>query len=283
MRHEDKTVEGQGGVRCFTQSWLPDGDAVGAVVLCHGYAEHSGRYEHVAATLVGAGWAVFALDHRGHGRSSGNRAVIDNLDAALADLDALVDRATAIPVGARPVLLGHSMGGAIAAAYAVRHQDKLSALVCSAPALGMRATLPAVQRVAMHALAALAPNTGTVALDATGVSRDPLVVTAYEADPLNYHGKVPARTAREMLRASDLVAARAQEVTLPVLIMVGSADRLVPVQGSRDLAASLGARDVTLTVYDGLYHEVFNEPEGDEVLRDLVAWLDIHRPQPTGA
>lgn len=283
MRHDETTTEGQGGVRIFTQSWQPAGEAAGAVVLCHGYAEHSGRYEHVAAALVDAGWAVFALDHRGHGRSGGRRALIDHLDAALADLDALVDRATGIPAGARPVLLGHSMGGALAAAYAVGHQTKLAALVVSAPALGMRATLPGAQRLAMEAVAALAPNLGTVTLDAAGISRDPLVVSAYEADPLNYHGKVPARTAREMLRASDLVAARSKELTLPILIMIGSADRLVPIQGSRDLAAAVGASDVTLQVYDGLYHEAFNEPEGDEVLADLVAWLDAHRPQPTGA
>jgi alpha-beta hydrolase superfamily lysophospholipase len=175
------------------------------------------------------------------------------------------------------------MGGGIAAAYAIEHQDKLSALVLSAPALGMRSTVPGPQRLAMRALAAVAPAVGTVALDASGVSRDPLVVSAYAADPLNYHGKVPAGTAREMLRASEMVAARGKEISLPVLIMIGSADRLVPIQGSRDLVGALSGPDVTLKVYQGLYHEIFNEPESDEVLGELVVWLDAHRPIQTGA
>jgi alpha-beta hydrolase superfamily lysophospholipase len=135
----------------------------------------------------------------------------------------------------------------------------------------------------MQALAAVAPALGTVSLDVAGISRDPLVVTDYEADPLNYHGKVPARTGREVLRASERVAARGGELTLPVLIMIGSADRLVPLQGSRDLKGALRGADATLTVYPGLYHEIFNEPERDEVLGDLVTWLDAHRPIPTGA
>jgi acylglycerol lipase len=280
MRHEESTLVGRGGVRLFAQTWRPDGDPTGAVVLSHGYAEHSGRYTHVAATLADAGWATFGFDHRGHGRSGGRRADTEHLDALVADLDLVVDRATGVPAGARPVLLGHSMGGGLAAAYAIVHPAKLSGLALSAPALGMRATFPAAQRSAMLALAAVAPWLGTVKLDAEAVSRDPLVVTDYQADPLNFHGKVPARTAREMLRTSDLVAARGSELTLPVLIMSGTADRLVPRQGARDLAHALPGPDVTVREYQGLYHEIFNEPEQDEVLADLVIWLDAHAPVP---
>jgi acylglycerol lipase len=281
LRQEETEVVGQGGVSIFTRTWRPEGQPVGSVVLSHGYAEHSGRYKNVATALVDAGWAVFALDHRGHGRSGGGRAVTDRLDWVLADLDMVVDRATESAAGARPILIGHSMGGGIAAAYAITHQPKLSALVLSAPALGMRASLPAPQRLAMQALGAVAPSLGTVKLESGAVSRDPLVVTDYEADPLNYHGKVPARTAREMLRTSDLVAARGAELTLPVLIMVGSADRIVPLEGARALKASLGGSDTTLTVYDGLYHEIFNEPEKRQVLDDLTSWLNRHRPVAT--
>src|SRR5579875_581629 len=279
MRHQETTLIGQRGVRLFCQRWDPEAAPIGAVVLAHGYAEHSDRYHHVASALVEAGWVVLALDHRGHGRSQGRRAVTDRLAWLLGDLDLVVDRATGIPPGARPVLLGHSMGGGLAAAYAVSYPGKLSALVLSGPALGMAATMSAPRRWAVKALSALAPGVGTVALAADAVSRDPAVVAAYQADPMVYRGKVPARTAREMLRASDMVAERASELDLPLLIVAGSQDSLVPLAGSRQLEGDAGSRDKTLTVYDGLYHEVFNEPERDKVLADVVAWLGRHAPR----
>jgi alpha-beta hydrolase superfamily lysophospholipase len=280
MRHQETTLIGHRGVRLFCQRWDPEEEPLGAVVVAHGYAEHSDRYHHVAETLTSAGWAVLALDHRGHGRSQGRRAVTDRLGWLLDDLDLVVDRATGVPAGARPVLLGHSMGGGLAAAYAISYPGKLSALVLSGPALGMAATMSAPQRLAVKALSAVAPGLGTVKLDAGAVSRDPAVVAAYESDPMVYRGKVPARTAREMLRASDLVAERAGELELPLLIVAGSEDSLVPLEGSRRLERHAGSGDKTLTVYDGLYHEVFNEPEGDKVLADVVAWLDDHVARP---
>lgn len=278
MRHEETTETGRGGVALYTQRWLPEQAPAGTVVLAHGYAEHSGRYRDVAATLVEAGWGVFTLDHPGHGRSGGRRAVTEHLQWLLDDLDDVVDAATTGgPAGAKPVLLGHSMGGGIAAAYAVDRHDKLSGLVLSGPTLGMRATVSPIERVGVQILGTLLPAAGTVTLDPGKVSRDPLVVSDYESDPLNYRGRVPARTVREMLRASDLVAARGHEITLPVLIMIGSEDQLAALAGSQDLRAALPGPDVTLTVYDGLYHEIFNEPEKATVLADLVAWLDGHR------
>lgn len=282
VRHDDSIFEGVGGRRLFRQSWQPDGDAIGAVVLVHGYGEHSGRYAHVAAALVDAGWAVFAFDHRGHGRSEGRRAVTDHLEWLLADLDQVVAEAAAGTGGRKPVLLGHSMGGGIAAAYALDHQAKLTALVLSGPALDVGAAIPAPQRLVSQVISSVAPTLGVLTLPASGVSRDPAVVAAYEADPLVHHGKVPARTGREMLRASDLVAGRAGELHLPLLVMHGSADQLVPVGGSRKLDRDAGSADKTLRIYDGLYHEIFNEPEQATVLAELVAWLDTHRPASAG-
>jgi acylglycerol lipase len=289
VRHEDGTFAGSGGVRLYRQSWRPDAGTaeVGAVVLIHGYAEHSGRYAHVAEALVRDGWATFAFDLRGHGRSEGRRAVTEGLDLLLADVDHVVDEATSTLGGRKPVLLGHSMGGGIAAAYALSSppgggegQAKLTALVLSGPALDVGGALSAPQRLGARVVSAVAPAVGVTRLPASAVSRDPAVVEAYERDPLVYHGKVPARTGREMLRASDLVDAKAGELRVPLLILHGSADQLVPVSGSRSLLRDAGSPDKTLKVYDGLYHEVFNEPEQDKVLAELVGWLDEHRPAP---
>lgn len=274
------TLTGQRDTRLFAQRWDPDGEARGAVVVAHGYAEHSDRYRHVAAALVASGWSVLALDHRGHGRSQGRRAVTDHLAWLVSDLHALVGRAAKVGPQSRPVLLGHSMGGGLAAAYALAHPVELSALVLSAPALGMAATTPPWQRAAMKALSALAPGAGTVRLPAAAVSRDPVVVKAYEEDPMVFHGKVPARTAREMLRASDLVARRAPELRMPLLVMHGGADSLVPPAGGDTLYRQAGSSDKALKVYPGLYHEIFNEPEKDTVISDLLAWLEGHAPRP---
>lgn len=277
MRHEELTLTGRNGVPLWGQQWRPDTGAVGAVVITHGYAEHIGRYRELAEALAGAGWAVLAVDQRGHGRSGGRRAITDRLEWLLADLDLVVDAAGAL-TGTAPVLLGHSMGGGVAAAYALDHQEKLTALVLSGPALGMRAALPAWQVALLPAVSAVAPRAPTAPVRPETVSRDPGVVAAYREDPLVFHGKVPARTAREMLRASDLVARRAGELRLPLLIVHGSDDQVVSVDGSRALFAAAGSADKTLTVYDGWYHEVFNEPERDRALAELVAWLGSHRP-----
>jgi acylglycerol lipase len=278
VRHDETTLTGQGGARLFCQRWDPDGAPVGAVVVAHGYAEHSDRYGHLAEALTGAGWAVLALDHRGHGRSEGRRAVVDRLAWLMADLDLAVDRATGSPAGTRPVLLGHSMGGGLAAAYAICYPAKLAGLILSGPLLGMAATTPAPRRWAMKAVSTVAPGLGVATLSADAVSRDSDVVAAYKADPMVYHGKVPARTAREMLRASDLVDARAGELRLPLLVMHGSADALVPVAGSVALDRGAGSGDKTLIVYEGLYHEIFNEPERERVISDLIDWLATRSP-----
>jgi acylglycerol lipase len=263
-------LPGAGG-SLYHQSWAPD-DARGVVVLAHGLSEHSGRYEHVAERLVEAGLALHALDHRGHGRSVGPRALVD-LGTAVADLDTLVD--TAAEPGLPLFLLGHSMGGLVATEYAIRHQDKLEGLVLSAPLAALEAASP-VTRLAAKALSVVAPRLGVVEIDSALVSRDPEVVRAYDADPLVHRGKLPARTVSQLASAIASLPERARAITVPVLIMYGSADRLAPPAGSVMLESVISSRDKTLKVYDGLYHEIFNEPERGQVLADLIAWLSAH-------
>jgi alpha-beta hydrolase superfamily lysophospholipase len=266
-------LTGVGGRRIFRRQWPAEGEPRGVVAIAHGAGEHSGRYEHVAARLVGEGWAVYALDHRGHGRSEGPRALIDRMDNAVADLDLLVVEAAAEHPDRPVFLLGHSMGGTVALCYALRHQQRLTGLILSGPLAAMEAA-PAATRVAARVLSVIAPRAPLIAVDPSLVSRDAAVVEAYVADPLVHHGKLPVRTVTELASAIDSFPDRVRAITLPSLIMYGTADALCPPRGSVMLGERIGGADKNLLAYDGLYHEILNEPEQARVLDDMCSWLD---------
>jgi acylglycerol lipase len=265
---------GTGGVRLYRQAWVPDDGVRGVVVLAHGLSEHSGRYHHVAARLVGEGFAVEALDHRGHGRSEGARAFVE-VDDVVEDLDRLVDAAATAHPGVALFLLGHSVGGLIATEYAIGHQRKLTGLALSAPLAALEAPSP-LTRLTARAISAIAPRLGLVEVDSALVSRDPAVVRAYDSDPLVYRRRLPARTVAELASAIDSLPERAQAITLPVLIMYGSGDHLAPPAGSVMLDSVISSQDKTLKIYDGLFHEILNEPEQQQVIDDLLEWLLAH-------
>ena len=258
----------------FGQAWLPEQAARAIVVISHGLGEHGGRYAGLASRLVDKGYAVYAIDHRGHGRSSGRRANIERFDYVVADLGAFVGQAKREHPDASVVLLGHSMGGAIALACALKHQDVLRALVLSAPALAAGEALPAFKLWLVRLLSSVSPNTGALKLPPAAVSRDSAVVRAYESDPLVFHGAVPARTLAELLQAMQRLQQTAHELRIPVLVQHGTADSLVPLAAVYPVYQRLGvAESRSLQVYEGLYHEVYNEPERDRVIGELEAWL----------
>ena len=276
MQTTEFTFTGAGGVSIFATSWLPDGVPRDHLVLAHGYAEHLGRYRAVAKVFTDAGYAVHALDHRGHGKSGGTRAVIDSFANADADIDQLVDRVRRESGFARIKLVGHSMGGSLALNYALNHPEKLSGLVLSGPAIG--GGLPKVQALLLSLISRIAPALGMIKLDADAVSRDPQVVADYKADPLVFLGKVPARTAREMMHAISTYPARVESMQLPCLLMHGSADSLVLAKDAQPVFDAIASPDKTVRIFDGLYHEIFNEPERLEVLGIVKDWLDARLP-----
>ncbi|HUR52060.1 MAG TPA: lysophospholipase [Mycobacteriales bacterium] len=274
-KHVEGAVPGSAGGSVYWQSWTPD-DIKAVVVISHGLAEHSGRYAHVAARLNDAGYAVYALDHRGHGRTDGTAGNVEGFTHLRRDLDNLLTKARGEHPGLPVFLLGHSFGGLVALDFLIdRGESGVTGLVLSGPYIDAEAG-NAVQRRLAPLLAALAPNAGVATLDATTVSRDPAEVARYVEDPLNYHGKVRARSGAEMLAAAGRVVSGVSRLTLPVLIMHGAADRLAPPGGSKLVAERIRSTDKTLTLYDGLFHEIFNEPEKDQVLGDVVTWLDKH-------
>jgi alpha-beta hydrolase superfamily lysophospholipase len=270
----EKSFAGVGGTKIVYDVWEPESEPEGLLVVAHGLGEHKGRYHHVARRLTSLGLRVVVPDHKGHGLSGGKRLITRSMADFSADLDTL--RKATLVDGRPTYLLGHSMGGCIALDYALDHQDLLAGLVLSGAAVKAQEP-PALQSVA-KVVGRLVPGLPTQALDASYVSKDPVVVKAYVEDPLVWHGKVPAGIAGAMFTTMASFRTRLPGLRIPLLVMTGSEDKLVDPDGSRIVDELAGSSDKTLTVYDGLYHEIFNEPEQDRVLDDLANWLQAHLP-----
>jgi alpha-beta hydrolase superfamily lysophospholipase len=278
VRHRELQLAGCQDTALFAQAWLPVRDPRAVVVISHGLGEHGGRYPEVAARLVASDYAVYALDHRGHGRSGGQRANIDRFTYLVSDFGTFAGRAQREHPGAPVFLLGHSMGGAIALACALRYKAGLKGLALSAPALAAGETVSSFKMLTLRLLSSLAPNTGALTLPPTAISRDPAVVAAYEQDPLVHHGAIPARTIVELLQAMAAFPESVPGLRVPVLVQHGTADTLVPLSATRPVYDMLGQSKVrTLRIYEGLFHEIYNEPERDRVIADLAAWIETHR------
>ncbi|MEO8816019.1 MAG: lysophospholipase [Mycobacterium sp.] len=270
----ERTFTGVGGVHIVYDVWTPEATPRAVVVLSHGFGEHARRYDHVAQRFGEAALATYALDHRGHGRSGGKRVRCRDISEYTGDFHTLVGIAAQEHPGVPCVVLGHSMGGAIVFSYGVDHPDDYRLMVLSGPAVDMTDTVSPLLAFVGKAVGAFAPGMPVEQLDSSLVSRDPEVVTAYRSDPLVWQGKVPAGVGRVLLKVADTMEQRAASLTAPLLVVHGEQDGLVPVAGSRRLVACVGSADVELKVYPGLYHEVFNEPERDTVLDDVVGWID---------
>lgn len=274
MEHGTATFATADGLTLWRQWWLPDAAPRAVVILLHGLGEHSGRYAHVAAALVDAGYAVHAVDHRGHGRSEGPRAYVRRYADFMGDIAAFRRLVEADLPGVPLVVLGHSMGGNLAVGHVLDHQPGVAGLALSGPALTPGASLKPAMITAAKLLARVAPRLRPDGLDADAISRDPAVVARYRNDRLVYTGKLSAGIAGALLGAMERFPARYPELRLPILLLHGTADRLADVNGSHQLEAGAVNATVTSHYYDGLYHEIFNEPEQAQVLGDLVAWLD---------
>jgi acylglycerol lipase len=272
--HSEGTLKTSDGIELFHQSWLPDAKARANVMLIHGLGEHSSRYAHVAAALNERGYAVHTSDLRGHGQSSGKRAYIKSYGEFMSDLELVRANIEERHPDQPFVVLGHSMGGNLALGHVLDHQDGVAGLALSAPALRVGDDLSPLKIKLVKAIAKIAPGFRPEGISAESVSRDPAVVAAYTSDPLNFHGKIAAGLAAELIGSMDRFRSRYSELAIPLVLFQGTADRLVNPQGTRDIEQGATDAVVSAHYYDGLYHEVFNEPERREVFDDLIAWLD---------
>ena len=275
MTTSDGTFAGHGGVRIAWRRVVPDAAPRGVVIVCHGYAEHVGRYREWTEHLAGRGLAVVALDHRGHGTSAGPRGHVRDFDEFVADVRTLVGLADGWWPGTTRLLFGHSMGGLIAFLYLVRHGETVRAAALASPAFALPPQGPRAQLAILGLLARVAPGLAfTTKLEPDALARDPEVGRKYVADPL-VHRKATAAFAKAFMRAGERALAEAPRVTTPLLILQAEADRLVVPSGAAAIAARLRCEH-ELEMLEGYYHELLNEPEPERevVIRRLDRWFD---------
>ena len=268
------SVSTSDGVDLHLQWKAPAQPPRAAVLLVHGYAEHCGRHGILAETFSEASALVFAYDQRGYGRSGGRRAYVDTFDRYLDDLAQVLEvvrpRTPDVPL----FLFGHSMGGLVVLKYVLdRAPSSLAGLLLSAPALEVNPDLAPVLRRIAHLLGRIAPRLPTVRSPEGAISRDPAVVEHAHNDPLNYHGRIPARTGAELLRAGRDVRSRLDTLTHPFLVIHGTDDSLAAPVWSRRLYAQAPSPDKTLKLYEGRYHESFHDFGRETVLADLRDWI----------
>jgi len=273
--HFEFIIKTKDRLKLHGQGWEPDAETKAAVCLVHGLGEHSGRYGHVGEAFNRAGYALVACDLRGHGRSNGPRGHAPNYSALMSDIAGLLDTA-AIRYAACPrFLYGHSLGGNLVLHYALRQRPDLAGIIATAPLFRTASKPPAWKLAMLRAIYRVRPSLATPnGLEMNALSRDEKVVQAYRNDPLA-HDRVSARLALDMLGNGQWNLEHAAEFALPLLLMHGDADRITSAQASCEFAAS--AKDwCTLKIWEGLYHELHNEPERNHVLDYMLGWLD-HR------
>jgi alpha-beta hydrolase superfamily lysophospholipase len=271
------TFTASDGDNLAMQDWpLPEGIVQrGTIVVVHGLGEHAGRYEPVARRLNQWGFAVRGYDHYGHGESGGNRGGLPVESRLIDDLGDVIETTRQRMDAALPlIVLGHSMGGLVAACLAALGQVRIDGLVLSSPALD--AGLSALQKFLVATLPRVAPNLAVSSgIDPQYISRDPAVVAAYQADP-RVHDRITARLARFIADAGPTVIAHAPEWSVPTLLMFAGEDKLVDPAGSRAFADAAPCVLVTSQCFEHCYHEIFNEPENEAVFATLKKWLDAN-------
>lgn len=275
MLHETGHFVSKDKLQLFYQFWRPRDREKGALCIAHGLGEHSGRYANLVNKLLPLGWSIFALDHRGHGKSQGNRGHVDSFSQYIDDLDTFIDIVKTKTKSPR-FLFGHSMGGLIALSYAILHPDKIKGIVSSDAALKIAVEVPKWKSTLGRFMSRIIPTLSmNNEIDTNMLSHDAEVVDAYKNDPL-VHPKVTARWFTEFVAQIDWVNKNAHKLNIPCLILQGGEDKLVHPDGSRQFFENVQIGDKEFKFYPGLYHELINELRKDEPLGDVAKWLDEH-------
>ena len=268
----EETVPGPGGLGIFVRSWQPDTHVRAVVVICHGVNSHSGYYTWAAERLMSLGLAVYALDLHGRGKSDGERFYLDRISDYVHDVHAVVSLAKSRHSGLPVYLLGHSAGGVVSCVYTLEHQADLAGLICESFAFQVAA--PDFALAVVKGLSHLAPHAHVLRLKNEDFSRDPEVVTAMNSDPLIANEVQPTKTVAELVRADERLKTEFPLITLPVLILHGTADKVTNPKGSQLFFDTAGSTDKTLKLYEGHAHDLLNDFDRERVMSDITTWID---------
>jgi acylglycerol lipase len=276
MKHQEGFFQNSSQQSIYYQYWLPDTSPKAALMVIHGLNEHSGRYAHIAEFFTQNDIAVFSMDHIGHGNSGGTRSFVKQFSCLIDDLVVYLGMAREIVQEIPFFTVGHSLGGLISPVFLFDHQDLISGAILSGPlALVPDYVSPFIIKVG-KIISSIFPKLGLLEIEKEFLSRDPAVVQAYINDPLVYNGKITVRMSAEMNKAIGRVGEQVSAINLPVLILHGGQDKIVDPACSEFLHKGVSSTDKELIIYDGFFHEIFNEPEQDQVFTDMLNWINKH-------
>ena len=269
--HEER-IESTKGVGIFVRSWAPEGKPRAVVVICHGVNSHSGQYLWVGEQFEASGFAVYALDLRGRGKSDGERFYVEDVADYVSDVAGVVELAKSRNPGVPVFLLGHSAGGVTSAVYTLENQEKLAGFICESFAFQVPA--PGFALAAIKGISHIAPRLPVLKLKNEDFSRDPQAVEALNNDPLTAGEVQPAMTVAALVRADERLREEFPQIKLPVLIMHGTDDKATVCHGSQFFFEAVGSSDKTLKLYEGHYHDLLNDVGKEQVMADIKSWID---------
>lgn len=275
---ENKQEYGQtaDGTRLFYQSWRPEEPNNKVLIIVHGLGEHSGRYTHLANYFANAGYTLYALDHRGHGLSGGRRGHIENFGEYRADLRWFFQKVQTDTPGKKYYFVGHSLGGLMTLNFTLKHPEGIDGVVVSSSGLQFKMKVPKIKQSLARLLSRYWPTlTMANGIDPKLLTHDPAIVSSYAPDPLT-HNRASARFFTEFVDTMEQTLREAPNFKPPLLIMHGGADEIVAPEGSRKFFERVRHDEKKLIIYDGFYHEIFNETDHLRVFEDVKAWLAKH-------
>ena len=277
----ERTFEGVGGLKIASRTWLPEGAVRGIMILIHGFNSHSGYMAWPAEQFASNGFAAYALDHRGRGKSEGERFYVEKFSDWVEDVDRLVEIARSENSGVPVFVLGHSVGGVIASSYVFEHQPEIAGLICESFAFDVG--LPHLVQLALEGASYLVPHLPLYSLKNEIFSRDLDVIARMNNDPLIANEKQPAETASEVLKAAARLKENMPNFNVPVFIIHGTDDKATRPEGSQYFYDYVGSVDKTLKLYQGGYHDLLNDIDKEIVMADILAWVNERIPAGTAA
>jgi len=268
----EEKVQSADGVEIHVRAFPPVGRARAAVVICHGVNSHGGQYLWPGAQFAAAGFSTFALDLRGRGKSGGARYYVDDIAEYVADVAAVIHLAKSRHPGRPVFLLGHSASGVVSSTFALDHQAEIAGLVCES--FAFRVPAPDAVLTVIKGLSRILPRLPVLKLKNEDFSRDPIAVRILNSDPLTLDEVQPAKTVAALVRANERLRREFARITLPVLILHGTADKATMPAGSQLFYDTAGSKDKKLKLYDGHFHDLLNDTGKDAVLADIKAWIE---------